>query len=82
MSNDTKVIANIKVNEIIKKEDFEFILETIGYVKLWLILVVLIIIKIVIVKTITICKNLYSIHNKRILRKNIGNTNSENITEA
>lgn len=69
MSNDTKVEANIKVNEVIKKEDFEFILETITYLKLWLILAVLIILKVVIVKSVKKCKNFYAAHNQRIIRQ-------------
>lgn len=70
MLNDTKVEANLKINEVINKEDFEFILETITYVKIWLLLVVLIIIKIVITKTIKACKKLYTAHNERIIREN------------
>lgn len=69
MSNDTKVEANIKVNEVIKKEDFEFILETITYLKLWLILAVLIIVKIIIIKSVKKCKKFYTAHNERIIRQ-------------
>lgn len=69
MSNDTKVEANIKVNEVIKKEDFEFILETITYLKLWLILAVLIIVKIIIVKSVKRCKRIYTVHNERVIRQ-------------
>lgn len=69
MINDTKVETIIKVAENIKKEDFEYILETITYVKLWLILFVIIIIKITLIKVIDSCKKVYAVHRERIIRQ-------------
>lgn len=69
MINDTKVETIIKVAENIKKEDFEYILETIKYVNLWLIIFVLIIIKVVLIKTVKTCKKAYITHNERIIRQ-------------
>lgn len=72
MINETKTETIIKVAENIKKEDFQYIYETIYYVKLWLILFVLIITKIILIKTVKICKKIYTVHKERIIRQHTG----------
>lgn len=62
------------ITEIIKREDFEYVIETITYVKLWLILFVLIIIKVILIKAIRACKRAYIVHNERIIRQHGGAT--------
>lgn len=66
MLNETTII---KINDNFKKEDFDYILNTIIYVKLCILLFVLIIIKIVLTKTINICKKAYTVHNERVIRQ-------------
>lgn len=76
MLNETKNEATTKVLDSIKKEDFEHVTETITYVKLWLILFVLILIKIILIKTVKFCRKIYSVHNERVIRQHT-KTNSQ-----
>lgn len=59
------------------REDFDYIVETITYVKLWVILFVLIVIKIILFKTIKFCKRAYTVHNERVIRQH-GTTTTQN----
>lgn len=74
MINETKAEAIIKITDNIKKEDFEYILETITYVKLCIILFVLTIIKIILIKAVKTCKRIYTVHSERIIRQHITTT--------
>lgn len=67
MVNETKVEEVI--TGTIKKEEFEGIIETLTYVKLWLIISVVIIIKIILIKTVRICKRVYTVHKERLIRQ-------------
>lgn len=69
MLNKTKIEATIQVKDNINKEDFEYIVEIITYVKFWLILFVLIVIKIILMKLVKFCKKIYTVHNDRIIRQ-------------
>lgn len=62
------MLNNTKIDTDNIKEDFEYIVETITYVKLWVILFVLIAIKIILFKTIKLCKRIYTVHNERVIR--------------
>lgn len=68
MLNETKVETVIKINDIIEKEEVNQIVETITYIKLWLVLFTLILIKVILIKTINICKRFYTVHNERVIR--------------
>lgn len=76
MINETKAETIIKITDNIKKEDFENIIETITYVKLWLILFVLIVTKIILIKAVKICKKIYTVHNERVIRQHGTTTQS------
>lgn len=69
MLNETKVETVIKVNDIFEKEELEQIIETITYIKLWLLFFALILIKVILIKTIKICKRVYNVHNEKIIRE-------------
>lgn len=69
MINETKAEAIIKVSENISKEDVEYIINTITYVKLWLVIFVLIVVKIILFKIAKTCKKAYTVHNERVIRK-------------
>lgn len=69
MINETSANTIIRVTDSLKKEDFDQVIETINYVKLCLILFVLIVIKIILIKTVKICKRVYVIHNERVIRE-------------
>lgn len=64
------------ITEIVNREDFEYVIETVTYVKLWIILFVLIITKIILIKTIKTCKKVYKVHNERVIRQHT-ETNSQ-----
>lgn len=72
MINGTKAETSIKVTDNIKKEDFEYVLETITYVKIWLILFAIIITKIILIKRVSFCKKIYIVHKERIIRQHSG----------
>lgn len=74
MINETKAATIIKITDNIKTEDFEYVIETITYVKLWLILFILVVVKITLIKTIKICKKVYTVHKERIIRQHSGTT--------
>lgn len=70
MINETKPAAVTRVNDADDtRKDFEYIVETITYVKLWVILFVLVLIKIILIKTVKFCKKVYTVHNDRIIRQ-------------
>lgn len=68
MLNETRaqIVSEIKDN----KEDIEYIVEIITYVKYWLILFLIIAIKVILSKTVKVCKRIYEVHNERVIRKN------------
>lgn len=70
MINETKIETVTKIAENLKKEDLQYILETITYLKLWLILFMLVVVKVILIKTIKTCKKIYIVHNERIIRQN------------
>lgn len=76
MLNETKTEATTKVSDSIKKEDFEHVTETITYVKLWLILFVLIVTKVILIKAVKLCRKIYTVHNERVIRQHT-ETNSQ-----
>lgn len=65
MINNTKVETIVKVADSLK-EEIEYL---ITYVKLIIILFVFVITKIILTKTVTICKKVYSVHKERVIRK-------------
>lgn len=67
MINETNRVINL--TEAIKKEELNSIIETLSYVKLWLIIFTLIVIKIIITKIIKTCKKAYTVHNERVIRQ-------------
>lgn len=73
MSNETKTEDIIKIKETINKEDVEYIINTITYVRLWLvifvIIIAIIIAKIILFKVVKTCKRAYIVHNERVIRQ-------------
>lgn len=51
------------------KEDFDYIVETITYVKLCLFLFVLMVVKVIIIQLIKTCSKIYKLHNETIIRR-------------
>lgn len=77
MINETKTGAIFQIKDNINKKDFEYIVEIITYVKLWLILFAIIITKIILIKTVRICKRIYTVHNDRVIRNHSETTTSQ-----
>lgn len=77
MINETKTGAIIQIKDNINKKDFEYIVEIITYVKLWLILFAIIITKIILIKTVRIRKRIYTVHNDRVIRNHSETTTSQ-----
>lgn len=69
MVNETKIDQVIKIAEVIEQEEIDSIIQTLSYVKLWLILFTLIVIKVIIFKVIKTCKKAYTVHNERVIRQ-------------
>ena len=73
MLNETKTEAIIKVKENINKEDVEYMINTLNYVRLWLvifvIIIAIIIVKIILSKVVKTCKRAYIVHNERVIRQ-------------
>lgn len=69
MINDTKVETVLKVSEGIRKDDFELVLETVTYVKLWLVRFALVLIKLILIKVVKLCRRAYTVHNEKIIRE-------------
>lgn len=72
MLNITSANITVKPAENFICEDLEDIVETITYVKILLILFALILIKSILIKTIEACKNVYAVHNERVIRNHDG----------
>lgn len=79
MINETKVGAVIKVADNIKKEDLEYIVETLT-LKLCLIIFIIIILKIILSKLTNLCKRVYIVHNERVIRQNETATQTQSQT--
>lgn len=64
LSNATKLVT-VSGNEL----DFDTTNEILSDIKLWLIIVVIIIIKLILIKFVKACKRAYDVHNDSVIRR-------------